>query len=158
MMQPEKEFEVFWEKERLEWPTSMAENPMLKDAVYAGWKAGKSQQTPIDVTPEVSDRDFADLVNSLRDTATEYAGTQQLRARIVTTLRDMKFYRGLLASALKLPFDDTTEPLAALDEAENITVESIKRMRAAHVPCADLTRRAEDLLQTIQRIKSCKSS
>lgn len=115
MMQPEKEFEVFWEKERLEWPTSMAENPMLKDAIYAGWKAGKSQQTPIDVTPEVSDRDFADLVNSLRDTATKYAGTQQLRAQIVTTLRDMKFYRGLLGSALKLPVEPESADTKRLD-------------------------------------------
>lgn len=41
----------------------------------------------------------------------------------------------------------------AIGEAENITIESIKRMRAAHVPCADLTLRAENLLQSIKQIK-----
>lgn len=115
MMQPEKEFEVFWEKERLEWPTSMAENPMLKDAIYAGWKAGKSQQTPIDVTPEVSDRDFADLVNSLRDTATKYAGTQQLRAQIANSLKDVKFFLKPPFPALNIKFEPEDADTKRLD-------------------------------------------
>jgi hypothetical protein len=43
--------------------------------------------------------------------------------------------------------------LPVINESENIVVEAIKRMRAAHVPCADLILRAENLMQTIKRIK-----
>ena len=42
--------------------------------------------------------------------------------------------------------DQRDRLLAAIYESENIVIESIKRLRACHAPCADLINRAESLL------------
>ncbi|WP_320153010.1 hypothetical protein [uncultured Tolumonas sp.] len=49
--------------------------------------------------------------------------------------------------------DQRDELLTAITEAENIAVDSIRRMRAAHVPCADLIKRTESLVQVIRAAK-----
>lgn len=180
MMQPEKEFEVFWEKERLEWPTSMAENPMLKDAVYAGWKAGKSS--------EASDESLTcEDVSQLRS-ALSWMGYSTPESLEECGVRHKSLIRNLIRAVLKHKqmksdfFSDCSSEeisnfkkqnniiaswqaeykelvavkdslLSVISEAENIAVESISRMRTAHVGCADLTRRAESLLQAIKKAK-----
>lgn len=49
--------------------------------------------------------------------------------------------------------DQRGQLLSAITEAENIAVESIRRMRATHVGCADLIQRSESLINTIRNAK-----
>ena len=72
-------------------------------------------------------------------------------------MRNDELDGGLLLSVMSSKIErleiERDKLLSVIGEAENITVESIKRMRAAHAPCADLTLRAEKLLQSIKQIK-----